>query len=179
MIYLVIILPVFLSGLTFIIILKLFGENWLSFPLDSGLKFKNKRLLGKNKTIKGPIIMMFFTGLYGWSIIKIFKIKVGGDLPDLILFLYYSLVGLSYSLGELPNSFLKRQLSIPPGEVPKEKVKMFIFKTADVFDSLIACGITYFLLFQFPSSIIFNSILLGGLIHFLTDQLMIFLKLKK
>lgn len=179
MIYIAIIFPVFLSGITLIILLKLFGKNKFDYPLDFGLKFKNKRLFGKNKTIKGPIVMTVFTGLYGLSIIKIFKIEFSPDLSSLVIFYYYSLVGLSYSLGELPNSFIKRQLSIPPGDSSRKRIEKSIFRILDMTDSLIGCGIIYYCLFKHPLKVVLETILLGGFIHLLTDQLMIYLRLKK
>ena len=177
MTYIVIVLPVLLSGLTFIVLLKIFEREMLSFPLDLGVKFKNKRIFGKNKTIKGPIVMSLFTGLYGWLLIKILP-EFTLTLSNLTVFYYYFLIGLSYSLGELPNSFIKRQLSIPPGGASKKKVEACFFRILDIVDSLIFCGIAYYCLFKFPIGIIFRAILLGSIFHLATDQLMIGLKLK-
>jgi len=181
MIYIIIaiILPILLSGLTFIISLKVFGREKFSFPLDFGLKFRKKRIFGKNKTIKGPIMMSFFTGIYGYLLIKILKLETAFGLSSLPIFYYYSLIGLSYSIGELPNSFIKRQLSISPGGVSKKKVERYFFKILDTVDSLIVCSVGYYYLFKFPTSIILKSIFLGSFIHLATDQLMIGLNLKK
>lgn len=178
MIYLAIIFPVLLSGLTFIILLKLFGKEKFSFPLDFGLKFRGKRILGRNKTIKGPMAMTLFTGVYGWLLVKVLKLELAFALPGLSVFFCYSLIGLSYSLGELPNSFIKRRLSIPPGGFSKKKAEAYFFKILDIVDSLIACGLVYYCLFRFPAGIVFKSVLLGSFLHFFTDQLMIGLDLK-
>lgn len=177
MIYIAIIIPVLLSGLTLIVLLKIFGKETFSFPLDLGFKFKNKRMFGENKTIKGPIVMSLFTGLYGWLLIKIFPESIL-TLSSLTVFYYYSLIGLSYSLGELPNSFIKRQLSIPPGATSKKKTEACFFRILDIVDSLVICGIVYYYLFKFPIGIIFRAVLLGSIFHLATDQLMIGLKLK-
>ena len=45
--------------------------------------------------------------------------------------------GFGFMLGELPNSFLKRQLGIPPGEAPKEGLARPFFLLADRLDSIV------------------------------------------
>ncbi len=180
--YVAIILPVFLSGITFIAFLKFLGKDKLSYPLDLTFKYRGKRIFGKNKTIRGPIIMAFFTGLYGFlltHIFKLFKLDFNPHLSRVSIFSYYSLVGLLYSLGELPNSFIKRQLDIPPGEVSGKRIARGLFGILDTTDSLIACGIVYYYLFKFPLTIILKAIIIGSFIHLLTDQLMVKLSLKR
>ena len=175
---LAIILPILLAGLSFIALLKLVGKERFSYPLDMGLTYRGKRILGDNKTLKGPVVMSFFTGLYGLLLVTKFKLDSAFGFSGQYIFYYYSLVGFMYSLGELPNSFLKRQLSIPPGGISKKKMERYLFILLDTFDSLLACSIVYFLLFKFPVYAILISILIGGCLHLLTDRLMIVLRLK-
>lgn len=178
MIFIVIIVPILLAGLSFIAFLKLVGEDRISYPLDCRLTYHGKRIFGKNKTIKGPVVMALLTGIYGWLLIYILRLEVALGLTAINIFIYYSCVGLAYSIGELPNSFIKRQLSIPPGGISKKTIERHFFNVLDTFDSLIACGIIYSMLFKFSAIIILISILIGGYLHLLTDQLMIVLKLK-
>jgi hypothetical protein len=173
-----IILPVFFSGITFIFFLKLLVGK-LNFPLDLGLKFRGKRLFGNNKTIKGPIFMSFFTMIYGFLVFNLLKDNLKLNYPCPQVLINFLLVGLSYSLGELPNSFLKRQLGILPGENHSNVRLNCVFYGLDLFDSLILIGIAYVLLFRVEIILVIVSILVGGILHFATDKLMIKLSLKK
>lgn len=166
-----IILPVLLAGVTFIFILKLKILDFISFPLDLGLHFRGKRIFGRNKTLRGPLVMSFFTTIYGWIVNYLFNNPLNFDVRKIITIFF--LIGLSYSLGELPNSFIKRQLDIPPGKTSKN-----IFIIIDTFDSLFVCGIIYVLLFKLPLTIVLSAILIGGFLHLATDKLMVALKLK-
>jgi CDP-diglyceride synthetase len=167
-----------LAGLSFIALLKLVGKDRFSYSLDLGLNFQGKRIFGMNKTIKGPVVMAFFTGIYGLLLVYILKLEVAPGFTAMKYFYSYSWVGLAYSLGELPNSFIKRRLSIPPGGISKREKERHFFTVLDTFDSLLACGVAYSIFFKFPASVILISILIGGCLHLLTDRLMIVLRLK-
>src|SRR3990170_6584151 len=115
--------------------------------------------------------------LYGLLLNMLLKNSL--NLSEKEVVVNFFLIGLLYSLGELPNSFLKRQLGVPPGELPKNSKYKVLFKVSDIFDSLIFCGIGYAILFQFPVSLIVLSVLIGGILHIVTDKLMVSLSLKK
>lgn len=171
------ILPILMSGLTFIIFLK-YNRGKLNAPLDFGLKWKGKRLFGENKTIKGPIFMGIFVMIFGFFIYTLLKNNINIKLSNAQILTYFLLIGLTYSIGELPNSFIKRQLSIPSGKSHSNKIIKFILKLTDTFDSLITVGIAYALLFNLRINTILIAILIGGFLHLTTDQLMIKLNLK-
>jgi len=101
-----IIAPVLLAGLTFILLLKKHGDTWFAYPLDMGKEYKGKRIFGKNKTLRGPVIMGFFTGFYGFILSLMLGIQA-----SIGLFISYVFVGIAYSMGELPNSFVKRRFN--------------------------------------------------------------------
>lgn len=171
------IIPILASGLTFIFCLKLTKDRY-NFPLDLEQKLRGKRIFGENKTFKGPICMGFFTMIFGSLTYLILKKNLGIVISDFEASVYFLIIGLSYSLAELPNSFIKRQINIPAGNSPKSKVGKFMFKTADTFDSLIVVGLLYKTFFNIEVSTIIVAVLIGGLIHLATDRLMIKLSLK-
>jgi hypothetical protein len=171
------ILPVLLSGLSFILFLK-FNKHTLSYPLDFGRKWREKRLFGENKTVKGPIFMGFFTMVWGFFTYILLRNGLYFKISNLQVLFSFLFIGIIYSLGELPNSFIKRQLAIPPGKVNSETLIKYIFKFIDMFDSLVAVGIAYYFLFNIPMTTILIAIIIGGLFHLMTDKLMIKLKLK-
>jgi CDP-2,3-bis-(O-geranylgeranyl)-sn-glycerol synthase len=80
-------------------------------PLDGGLTFRGRRLLGDNKTWRGALVMSSGTLLaaaglsrFGW-----YRARVADPLRS------GALVAFAVVAGELPNSFLKRQLDVAPG----------------------------------------------------------------
>lgn len=167
------IFPVFLAGLMFILILRYF-PGFLSFPLDLGLTINKKRIFGDNKTFRGPIVMGTSVALFGT-----FTATLLGYSQDYkFLLVSYFLIGLLYSIGELPNSFLKRQLNVAPGKAHEDKFYAKVFKVVDTYDSLLLCGVGYVYLFNFDFTYMLLSVLLGGLLHLVTDQWMRSLKLK-
>jgi hypothetical protein len=171
--------PLFLSGLTFIAILKLNYLNLLKIPLDLGIKINNKRIFGDNKTFRGPVVMSLSTALYGSLIYKLILSSQVNTIDLTTVGFSYFIVGLLYSLGELPNSFAKRRLGIAPGKTAKDPAMKTVFKLIDTLDSLIFCAVAYYFLFEFPATAIFAAISFGGLLHLATDHLMTQLKLKQ
>jgi hypothetical protein len=82
-----------------------------------------------------------------------------------ILFLKYNcwelglLVGLVFNLSELPNSFIKRRLNIPPGD---ESSLLFFF--IDHMDSTYGILILLWLYFQFPLHFILTGAIAAPLL---------------
>ena len=126
--------------------------DWLSGlkkPLDLGLRFRGERIFGDQKTWRGLVISVVFctvgTMIQAW-------LQGKGYLPSWILLLDYRkhrytagiLLGLGMTAGELPNSFIKRQLDIPPG-MRKEGLVGIAFFLFDQVDLTI--GIWIFLFF--------------------------------
>ena len=89
----------------------------LKAPIDGGRTFRGRRLLGDNKTWRGALLMCsgvllatLVLSLWPW-----WWDRLPEDIRDAGPVLYGFLVGLGVVVGELPNSFLKRQLDIAPG----------------------------------------------------------------
>ena len=126
--------------------------DWLtSFkrPLDLGLRLRGKRIFGDHKTWRGLAINLAFCTL-GTIIQAWFQRK--GYLPKWLPFFDYAkegpsiglLLGLGMTVGELPNSFIKRRLDIAPGESGKGVAGIIFF----LFDQVdLTVGIWVFLFF--------------------------------
>jgi hypothetical protein len=91
-----------------------------AIPLDGGVTFRGRRVFGENKTIRGLIVMVPATAASFALVARL----AGHGRPDAVglwalatwqYALLGAWVGLGFMLGELPNSFLKRQLDIAPG----------------------------------------------------------------
>jgi hypothetical protein len=84
-------------------------------PIDGGLTFRGRRILGEHKTLRGFVVMVpaaaaSFTVLAAWlGTSRLWPLSLGA---------YASLgavAGFGFMAGELPNSFVKRQIGIAPG----------------------------------------------------------------
>ncbi len=102
------ILPLLISGsLHHFLVIKNNSFRILAKPVDFGIKFGNRRLFGDSKTFRGFLVVIFLIGFFMWAINAFFCIRL-----NLNPFVSGALLGLGYSLGELPNSFLKRRLGV-------------------------------------------------------------------
>src|SRR5437764_6555325 len=90
----------------------------LARPIDGGRTVRRRRLLGANKTWRGAAVM--FSGVIGATLAlwrsRQYRSRLPAELRDSPPLITGALLGAGVVLGELPNSFLKRQLDIAPGE---------------------------------------------------------------
>ena len=128
-------IPVLGSPLAHAPVLALDLAPALKWPLDFGLEWRGKRLLGPNKTWRGALVML--AGAFGatallsrlpayWRRLPPEVQRAGPTRLGLVL-------GAGVVLGELPNSFLKRRLGVPPGGRSRSPlgVLLSIFDQAD------------------------------------------------
>lgn len=112
-------------------------------PIDGGRTWRNRRLLGDNKTWAGFLVLPPAAGLAfgllrlaaeglpsGWAE-GLWPLSVGGYV------LLGCWTGLGFMAGELPNSFLKRQCGVAPGAAPVGWPARVIGFLIDRTDSLI------------------------------------------
>jgi CDP-archaeol synthase len=109
-------------------------------PLDRGIAFRGRRLLGDNKTFRGFVVMIPATAMafplvaFGFT---------HGNPPAAGLWpltaVGYAVLGawagLGFMLGELPNSFFKRQLGIAPGQASSDRFAWWCQFVVDRIDS--------------------------------------------
>jgi len=105
-------------------------------PLDGGRTFRGRRIFGANKTLRGFVAMI--------PACAVAFAALGGSAPASLglwplSWLDYAalgaLAGAGFMFGELPNSFLKRQLDIDPGAAPSRAVPAALHFLADRLDS--------------------------------------------
>lgn len=108
----------------------------LKRPLDGGRSWRGRRLFGDNKTWRGALMMTIgpllatvvlsrFSGY--WDHVPVEARDAGPVLVGL-------LVGLGTVIGELPNSFLKRQMGVAPGTQRRDAtgIALTIYDQADL-----------------------------------------------
>lgn len=133
--------------------------NFLNYPIDFGIYFRGRRLLGDNKTFRGlffgvaiAIIGTYLQKLFYPVILKHSII----DYSNINFFLLGFLLGLGALFGDLIGSFFKRQLRIAPGGsfIPFDQIDWII-------------GALFFLNFYVRTEMILNflAILLFFILH--------------
>jgi CDP-diglyceride synthetase len=112
-------------------------------PLDGGRTFRGRRLFGENKTLRGFVVMVPAAALAFLGLVLLLSAAFG-ELPPglwrLSLVEYAALgawAGFGFMLGELPNSFVKRQLNVAPGEAPRGRTAAAVSFVVDRLDSIV------------------------------------------
>jgi len=175
------VLPVILGGAVHIAIIKL---NWFSglarLPLDFNATFRGRRIFGANKTLRGVIIMTaattFFVFVQAW-VSRQFGALSLIDFQQINPVQWGVLMGIGYLLGELPNSFAKRQLDIPPGSAAPGSLR-YVFWAVDQLDSLLGVLAMMCLVWVPPLQVVVLLVGATLLIHPLMAAAMLLLGLK-
>ena len=163
-------------------------RSW-SRPMDGGIRLRDgKRLFGNNKTWKGFIGMIAITAIClaaaeglaaNFPHIRQLSLIPFEDLRFPFNAWFFGAVwGLAYVLAELPNSFLKRRVDIPPGK-NVSGTKGFLFLVLDQADSVIACVLVLPLFSSIAWVDAFALIVLGSIAHYLTNLGLFVVHLKK
>lgn len=146
--------------------------DWITIlkkPLDFGMVFRGKRIFGDHKTWRG--VLMNIVGCCCGAAIQ-GALQKGGLIPSQFIWVDYTkewwLVGLllavGATLGELPNSFLKRQIGIKPGKKGKGlwAILFFLF---DQIDFVIGIWVCLFFVIKPSAFIVLWSFILALFVH--------------
>ncbi|MEO5896409.1 MAG: CDP-archaeol synthase [Vicinamibacterales bacterium] len=150
-------------------------------PLDGQLRFRGRRIFGDNKTIRGFIVMVPASGA-AFALLAL----LAGDPATLGLWrlsipgyaIAGALAGMGFMAGELPNSFVKRQRDISPGEAPRGGVAAACHFLADRLDSGIGMLLALGLLVPMTWMTVATVLTVGPFIHWSFSVLMFRLGLK-
>lgn len=114
---LLVFVPVLGGAIAHGLVLRFDWFPWLKRPLDAGMKLRSRRIFGENKTWRGALVIPVGTilGALGLSTWPLFWSELPPEIQQAPPAWYGLLLGLGCVVGELPNSFIKRQLDVPPG----------------------------------------------------------------
>jgi CDP-2,3-bis-(O-geranylgeranyl)-sn-glycerol synthase len=114
-----------LAGVAHVLWLKSRWSRCLDQPLDGGATFRGRRVFGANKKLRG-LAMMPLASMAAFAALAALRELhprwLAAGMWDLSTSQYALLglaCGLAFMLAELPNSFVKRQLDVPPGAEPR------------------------------------------------------------
>lgn len=156
---------------------------WLKRPIDLGLNFRGKRVFGDHKTWRGLLINVVFctvgaliqTGLQDKSLIPSWVLLIDYSKDGYLLGL---LLGLGMTAGELPNSFFKRQLDIPPGKQAKGVLQAAFF-LVDQLDFAVGIWVFIFFLVKPSLSLVLWSLALTLVLHVMVSNVGYLLGMRK
>jgi len=161
----------------------------LSRPMDGGVRLSDgKRLFGDNKTWKGFFGMIALTAICLAAaeglVVNFPHIRQLSLIPfedfrfPFNAWFFGAVWGLAYVLAELPNSFLKRRVDIPPGKNARG-IKGLLFLALDQADSVIGCVLVLPLFSSISWVDALVLIVLGSIAHYLTNLGLFVVHLKK
>jgi hypothetical protein len=150
-----------------------------ALPLDGGLRFRRRRLFGANKTIRGFVVMVPAAAASFALLGAITPASVGlWDLTASSFAALGAVAGFGFMAGELPNSFIKRQLDIVPGAAPFKRIAASIQFAADHLDSGIGMLVAMTALVPVPWQTWAVVLIVGPAIHWMFSVVMFHLGLK-
>lgn len=157
------------------------ASHRFAIPLDGGRTMRGRRVFGDNKTLRGFVVMVPAAA----SVFALLALALGDPgsigLWPLTATGYARLggcAGLGFMLGELPNSFVKRQLGIEPGGVASTRWAAAAQFAVDRVDSGI--GMLFAVSVSTPTPALTWPIVLGigPAFHWLFSVVMFQLRLK-
>lgn len=157
-------IAVTVTGIAHMVVVKRDLFPLLNVPLDAGRTLGGGPIFGHNKTWRGVVVMVVGAALVGalqglcfgrWAaeagVECIDFRQLGrrmvpeGVVADLVGYAWVNAVlGLGYVIGELPNSFAKRRLSITPGATRFTLVGGFFFLLDQADSVIVALGLGHF-----------------------------------
>ncbi len=155
-----------------------------SKPIDGGRTFRGKRIFGDNKTWRGFVVMVpavgfafLFLGLLRGYVPSEYRSGLWPISPWQYV-LAGCWVGFAFMLSELPNSFLKRQLGVQPGQLPRQRWAKIVCFVLDQVDSIAGALLALSLVLPLPIATWFLVLMLGTVIHWLFNLVLFLLGAK-
>ena len=181
---LAVVLPFFGAGILQTAFLKSAVSERFSRPLDGGGTWRGKRILGDNKTLRGFVVLVPATTIFfvveGYWLTRVVGMEWVGWELSLIEWGGLGLAAsLGYAFGELPNSFIKRQLDIPPGGTHNHPVVRWAFVVWDQLDSIVCSLLVVSILVPVSLAFWLFCLGIGGILHWGFNGVLWWLGLKE
>lgn len=150
-------------------------------PLDGGRTLRGRRIFGDNKTVRGFVVivpataiaMAVFGPLSRRAGLAVWPLSAAGFI------LLGAAAALGFMLGELPNSFVKRQLDIEAGSPPKSRAGKIVGAVVDRLDSAVGALLGAAVVARVSIGTALWCLLLGPPIHAAFSALLWVLGVKK
>jgi CDP-2,3-bis-(O-geranylgeranyl)-sn-glycerol synthase len=152
-----------------------------SHPIDGGATFRGRRLFGEHKTVRGFVVMIPAAAVAFAALAAAIGDPAGAGLWPLTIAGYAGLgafAGFGFMAGELPNSFVKRQLRIRPGQAPRHRFGAAAQFLIDRLDSGVGMLLAVSAIVSIPALTWLLVLSVGPSIHWAFSVLMFHLGLK-
>ncbi len=174
--------PLLAAGIVHAPVIKLNLLSRLARPLDFGRTFRGRPVFGANKTWRGPLVMSAVAVLVVFAQSELYSLRPFRTISVLdysqTSWLALGLaLGLSYSFSELPNSFVKRRLGIPPGGVSRGR--SLVQYVVDQADSAVGGTLALALFLGGRVGTLLLVFVVGFVLHVLMDQLFFLIAVKR
>jgi len=156
---------------------KRFGQ-----PIDGGRLFRGQRIFGDNKTWRGFVVMVPATGFAFLLLGLLSHRESPASLWPIALWQYALLgcwAGFGFMIAELPNSFLKRQLNVEPGQTPKQSWAKGLCFLLDQIDSVVGALLAVALFVPVPIATWILLLVSGTVVHWLFNVVLFLTGAKK
>lgn len=160
---LIVVAPLVLTNTLHMLLVKHLWMNFLNVPISD-------HLFGKNKTWRGFVFLMVVNALLVFITVQLFSIPI--ENPALL----GAILGFTYLLFELPNSFMKRKLGVGPGE--KHQQYRYFFSLVDKSDSAFGLSLVYFLLGYVDWKMAILLFFICSATHIVSSLILVVLKIK-
>ena len=152
-----------------------------ALPLDGGVTWRGRRIFGDNKTLRGIVVMvpaasaafaLLAASVGDPGAAGLWPLSIGGYA------LLGAAAGAGFMAGELPNSFIKRQLGVGPGDLARGRVAAAVQFAIDRVDSGIGMLLAVSLAVPTPVRTWLLVLAIGPAFHWAFSVLMFQLGLK-
>jgi CDP-2,3-bis-(O-geranylgeranyl)-sn-glycerol synthase len=152
-----------------------------AIPLDGGLTFRGRRVFGPHKTLRGFVVMVPAAAI-AFGILAL----AAGDPASAGLWplragqyvLLGAWAGFGFMAGELPNSFVKRQLGVAPGGIGAAANVRVIQRAVDRLDSPAGMLVALSAVAPIPALTWTIALFIGPILHGLFSLLLFRLGVK-
>lgn len=172
------------AGMAHVWWLKWATADVLMRPLDFGRTYRGRRIFGDNKRLRGLIALPLGSAL-AFALVGVLRDRmpeaVSRGLWEMSASSYAAVglaAGLGFMLAELPNSFIKRQLGVAPGELPRHGLARTVCPMLDRVDSSLGVLVAVSLMVPTPALTWVWVLLLGPCIHAFFSALLFKLGIK-
>ena len=151
-------------------------------PIDGGRLFRGQRTFGDNKTWRGFVVMVPATG-FAFLLLGVLRRQEPSETLWPITLWQYGLLGcwsgLGFMVAELPNSFLKRQLKVAPGQTPTQPWARRLCFFLDQIDSVVGALFAVSLCVPVPMITWVVLLVSGTVVHWLFNVVLFLVGAKK
>jgi hypothetical protein len=152
-----------------------------AWPVDGGATFRGRRVFGENKTVRGFVVMVPAAALAFALVAALIGHPAAVGLWPLSIPEYALLgacAGVGFMAGELPNSFVKRQLGVGPGDRARSPLIAALQFLIDRIDSGVGMLVAVSLAAPTPPMTWLLVLVIGPTFHWAFSVLMFYLGLK-